>query len=50
MEPRNFSTASDWLEAVKIFEGDEDALQEHFAEIEAERQRQRAEEEEQSAE
>ena len=34
-----YSTAQDWLEAVQVFEGDEDALRQHFAEIEAERQR-----------
>ncbi len=38
-----YSTARDWLDAVKVFEGDEEALQEHFAEIEAERRRQREE-------
>ena len=43
-------TAKDWLEAVKVFEGDEEALREHFAEIEAERLRQRAEAERQDAE
>ena len=37
----HYSTARDWLEAVKVFEGDEEALREHFAGIEAERQRQR---------
>lgn len=45
-----FSTARDWLEAVKVFEGDEEALREHFAEIEAERLRQRTEAERQDAE
>jgi predicted RNase H-like HicB family nuclease len=35
------STAQDWLGALKLFEGDEKALREHFAEIEQERQRQR---------
>lgn len=38
-----YSTAQDWLDAVKAFEGDEDALKEHFIEIESERQRQRDE-------
>jgi predicted RNase H-like HicB family nuclease len=37
----NYSTAEDWLAAVKVFEGDENALREHFAQIEAERQGQR---------
>jgi predicted RNase H-like HicB family nuclease len=45
-----YSTARDWLEAVKVFEGDEEALQEHFAGIEAERQRQREEANTQDAE
>ena len=40
-QPQRYSTAQDWLEAAKVFEGDEEALREHFAEIEAERQRQR---------
>lgn len=35
-----YSTAQDWLEAVSVFAGDEEALREHFAAIEAERQRQ----------
>lgn len=39
-ETPNYSIAQDWLEAVRGFEGDEEALREHFAEIEAERQRQ----------
>ncbi|MDQ3013215.1 MAG: hypothetical protein M3X11_21230 [Acidobacteriota bacterium] len=38
-----YSTAQDWLEAVEVFAGDEEALSEHFAEIEAERQQQREE-------
>jgi len=38
-----YSTARDWLEAVQVFEGDEEALREHFAGIEVERQRQREE-------
>jgi predicted RNase H-like HicB family nuclease len=38
-----YSTARDWLDAVKVFEGDEEALEEHFGEIQAERQRQREE-------
>jgi predicted RNase H-like HicB family nuclease len=42
LTPR-YSTAQDWLEAVSVFEGDEEALREHFAEIEAEQQRQREE-------
>jgi predicted RNase H-like HicB family nuclease len=45
-----YSTAQDWLEAVKVFEGDEEALREHFAELEAERQRQREEANRQDAE
>jgi predicted RNase H-like HicB family nuclease len=44
-----YSTAQDWLEAVSVFEGDEEALREHFAEIEAERQRQRDEADRQDA-
>jgi predicted RNase H-like HicB family nuclease len=44
------STAQDWLAAVKVFEGDEKALQEHFAEIEKERQRQREERDHQGTE
>ncbi len=44
------STARDWIEAVRIFEGDDEALREHFAEIEAERQRQREEANRQDAE
>src|SRR5262245_41754332 len=39
----SYSTARDWLDAVKVFEGDEEALEEHFGEIQAERQRQREE-------
>ncbi len=35
-----YSTAQDWLEAVSIFEGDDEAIREHFAELEAERLRQ----------
>ena len=46
----HYSTAQDWLEAVKVFEGDEEALREHFAELEAERQRQREEAQRQDAE
>jgi predicted RNase H-like HicB family nuclease len=38
-----YSTAQDWLDAVEVFAGDEEALREHFAEIEAERQQQRKE-------
>jgi len=38
-----YSTAQDWLDAVKAFEGDEDALRDHFIEIESERQLQRDE-------
>jgi predicted RNase H-like HicB family nuclease len=38
-----YSTARDWLDAVKVFAGDEEAIREHFAEIEAERRRQREE-------
>jgi predicted RNase H-like HicB family nuclease len=38
-----YSTARDWIEASEAFIGDEDAIREHFAEIEAERQRQREE-------
>jgi predicted RNase H-like HicB family nuclease len=45
----HYSTAQDWLDAVKVFEGDEEALREHFAEIEAERQRQCEEANEQDA-
>ncbi|MGH9835590.1 MAG: hypothetical protein ACREBD_03345 [Blastocatellia bacterium] len=45
-----YSTARDWLEAVKVFEGDEEALREHFTGIEAERQRQREEANGQDAE
>ena len=45
-----YSTARDWLEAVKVFEGDEEALREHFAGIEAERWRQREEANGQDAE
>jgi predicted RNase H-like HicB family nuclease len=45
-----YSTARDWLEAVDVFEGDEEALAEHFAEIEAERQRHRDEAGRQDAE
>lgn len=37
----HYSTAQDWLVAANVFAGDEAALAEHFAEIEAERQRQR---------
>ena len=44
------STAQDWLEAVSVFEGDEETLREHFAEIEAERQRQYEEANQQGAE
>jgi hypothetical protein len=44
-----YSTAQDWLDAVKVFEGDEEALREHFAEIEAERRRQREEANQQDA-
>jgi predicted RNase H-like HicB family nuclease len=47
---RFYSTAQDWLAAVKVFEGDEDALREHFAEIESERKRQRDETDGQDAE
>ena len=36
-----YSTAEDWLDAVKVFEGDEEALREHFAEIKTEQLRQR---------
>ena len=39
----SYSTAHDWLDAVKVFEGDEGAIGEHFAEIQAERKRQREE-------
>lgn len=39
----SYSTARDWLDAVKVFEGDEEAIVEHFAEIQAERKRQREE-------
>jgi predicted RNase H-like HicB family nuclease len=38
-----YSTARDWLDAVKVFAGDEEAIREHFAEIEAERRRRREE-------
>ena len=38
-----YPTADDWLEAVEVFAGDEEALRDHFAELEAERQRQRTE-------
>ena len=38
-----YSTAQDWLQAAEVFAGDEEALREHFAEIEAERQHQRDE-------
>ncbi len=44
-----YSTAQDWLEAVEVFAGDDEALREHFAELEAERQRQREEAERQDA-
>jgi predicted RNase H-like HicB family nuclease len=47
---RRYATAQEWLEAVKVFEGDEEALREHFAEIEAQRQRQREEAERRAAE
>lgn len=34
---QGYSTAADWLAAVKVFEGDREALEQHFAEIEDER-------------
>jgi predicted RNase H-like HicB family nuclease len=37
-----YSTAQDWLEAVQVFDDDDEALREHFAEIEMERQREAA--------
>jgi len=37
--PQPYSTAQDWLVALKVFEGDESALNEHFVEIEDERKR-----------
>lgn len=40
---QRYSTARDWIEAAEAFIGDEKAIREHFAEIEAERQRQREE-------
>lgn len=45
-----YPTAKDWLEAVEVFAGDEEALREHFDEIEAERQQQRQEANHQDAE
>jgi predicted RNase H-like HicB family nuclease len=39
----NYSTAADWLAALKVFEGDENALREHFARIGSRPQRQREE-------
>lgn len=48
--PQRYSTARDWIEAAEAFAGDEEALREHFAEIEAERQRQREEAQGQDAE
>lgn len=42
-QPKRYSTARDWIEAADAFVGDEEAIREHFAEIEAERQRQREE-------
>jgi len=48
--PEPYSTAEDWLDAIKVFEGDEDALKEHFAEIEDERQRERREQDAQDTE
>ena len=42
-QPHRYSTARDWIEAAEAFVGDEEAIREHFAEIEAERQRQREE-------
>ena len=41
LRAHGYSIAGDWLDAAKVFEGDEKALHEHFVEIEAERQRQR---------
>ena len=41
MPTARYSTAQDWLREVEVFAGDEAALREHFAEIEAERLRQR---------
>ena len=41
--PQRYSTAQDWLETVSVFVGDEEALREHFADIEAERLQQREE-------
>ncbi len=43
LQPKRYSTAHDWIEAAEAFVGDEEAIREHFAEIEAERQRQREE-------
>ena len=40
---KSYSTAKDWLGALKAFEGDRDTLKEHFDGIEAERRRQREE-------
>ena len=43
LQKANYSAAQDWIDAAKSFEGDEEALREHFAEIEEERRRQRKE-------
>jgi len=45
-----YSTAQDWLVALKVFEGDESALNEHFAEIKDERQKQRQRQDSQNSE
>jgi predicted RNase H-like HicB family nuclease len=42
-QSKRYSTARDWIEAAEAFVGDEEAIREHFAEIEAERQREREE-------
>lgn len=43
VQPLQYSTARDWIEAAEAFVGDEEAIRGHFAEIEAERQHQREE-------